>query len=118
MDKSFRDNKNPVNVMIGRNLRYFMERKNISEKELSKDFGIERDSLRRILNGTNGISSEYCHILVAKYDCNMNFIFGGVEKSDIELEEEVACAQMEASNSRSSVAKLMRYLADIVEIMK
>lgn len=113
MKKNTKDKRNPINVFIGRNLSFFMESNNIPASDMANSFGIETDSLKRILNGINGISSEYCYILACKYHCNMNFLFGGMENTgDIsELK-----TKMDVPEPEKGIVKSLRYLADIIEI--
>lgn len=113
MKNTTKDKRNPINVYVGRNLRFFMECNNIPVTELADDFGIEKDSLKRILNGINGLSSEYCHILACKYHCNMNFLFGGLENSENLSEIQTTT---EATEPEKGIVQSLRYLADVVEV--
>lgn len=114
MKNSTKDKRNPINVIIGRNLQYFMESNDIPIEEMAKSFGIEQDSLRRILKGINGISSEYCYILSEKYNCDMNFLFGGVERTG-----DLSNVRTKVDKSETlgkSMARSLHYLADIIEM--
>lgn len=62
--------RNATNVFAGRNLKYFIESNGISQEQLAESFGIEKDSLQKILNGTNAISGPYNYILLNEYNCN------------------------------------------------
>ena len=96
-------NKHPANVFAGRNLKYFIQNNHISVKQLAKSFGIEENSVQKILNGTNAISGPYNYILLTEYNCNLNFIYGGVARSDVLINE----AQDEGDNMRKKTQKAL-----------
>ncbi|MCH5266171.1 MAG: helix-turn-helix transcriptional regulator [Lachnospiraceae bacterium] len=119
MGKTSNDKKNPVNVFVGRNLRYFMDSNDISEQELADGFGIEKESLQRILNGTNGISSIYCNILAMNYNCDMNLIFRGISEEDmIQVEDGMIEKQDARQVLKDSMVRQLHYLADILDMMQ
>lgn len=105
--------KNPDNVFAGRNLKYFMECNGITKEELADSLGIEKESILKILNGTNAISGPYNAILLREYNCDLNFIYGGMEKSDM-LTIEYTKAEKKG-NMKEFVLRTIRYLLDILE---
>ncbi len=113
MKETTKDKRNPINVYVGRNLTFFMECNNIPVAELADDFGIAKDSLKRILNGINGLSSEYCYILASKYHCNMNFLFGGVENAENLTEVRTTTNK---SEPEKGIVQSLHYLADVVDV--
>lgn len=70
--------KTEINIRIGGRLKRFRIKNGISADELAEAFGIVKDSLLRIENGSTGLSSEYAYILATRYNCDMNYLFGGV----------------------------------------
>ena len=76
MKDTLKRTKNPANVFAGRNLKYFMDVNGIEDEQLAASFGIEPDSLQRILSGRNAISGPYNYILLNEYNCDLNFIYG------------------------------------------
>lgn len=115
MKNTTKDKRNPINVYVGRNLSFFMECNNIPVSELANSFGIEKDSLKRILNGINGLSSEYCHILACEYHCNMNFLFSGMENTG-KLSDIQTTTNTPEPEPEKGIAQSLRYLADVVEV--
>lgn len=107
--------KNEANVFAGRNLKYFIDNNGISEEQLAESFGIERDSLQRILNGTNAISGPYNYILVNEYNCDLNFIYGGVAHCDVLVND----VQIEGAKARmttdEAISRELHYLADLIK---
>ncbi len=119
MGRTSNDKKNPINVFVGRNLRYFMDSNDISEQELADGFGIEKESLQRILNGTNGISSVYCNILAMRYNCDMNLIFRGITEDDMIRPDESETEDYDAKQAlKESMIRQLHYLADILDILQ
>ena len=116
MKNSLRRSRNPANILAGRNLKYFMDVNQISEEQLAESFGIEKDSLQRILNGRNAISGQYNYILRNEYHCDLNFIYGDVENCDIILKD---ISQIEGTDARmkkqDAIVRGMRYLAELLE---
>lgn len=117
--KKTRNSKNPANVFAGRNLKYFMDCNNITEEKLAESFGIEKDSLVKILSGRNAISGPYNTILLNEYGCDLNFIYGGMVHSDILFKK---ISQIEKHNTRAelknSITRTMRYLLELLENME
>jgi transcriptional regulator with XRE-family HTH domain len=66
--------KTEINIRIGGRLKRFRIKNGISADELAEAFGIVKDSLLRIENGSTGLSSEYAYILATRYNCDMNYI--------------------------------------------
>ncbi|MCI8770722.1 MAG: helix-turn-helix transcriptional regulator [Lachnospiraceae bacterium] len=110
--------KNLSNVLAGRNLLYFIESIGMSREELAKTFGIEKDAVNKILNGTNAISGPYNDILLNELDCDLNFIYGGVARSDM-LINEVKRLESEESKVvlKHSVHHMMGYLLEILKAL-
>ncbi len=107
--------RNPANVFAGRNLKYFMDVNDIQEEQLAASFGIEPDSLQKILSGRNAISGPYNYILLNEYNCDLNFIYGGIsytEKVNIQLE--VTKDKISDSKMNEAVSRELHYLADIL----
>lgn len=111
-----KESKNPANVIAGRNLKYFMDINGITNQQLAKSFGIEKESLQKIISGRNAISGPYNYILLNEYNCDLNFIYGGVARSDTLLNELKLVEKSGIQNRmRESIARQMRYLASILE---
>lgn len=102
--------KTDINVQIGRRLKLFRNRNGIPADDLAEAFGIVRDSLLRIENGSTGLSGEYAYILATRYQCDMNYLFGGIV-TDEELYKIDADAR-EGGNKR--LAEVLHYIADVV----
>lgn len=108
--------KNPANIISGRNLKYFMDTNGITNQQLAKSFGIEKESLQKIISGRNVISGPYNYILLNEYNCDLNFIYGGVARSDTLLNEIQLVEKSGAQNKiRESIVRQMRYLANLLE---
>lgn len=110
--------KNPANVLAGRNLLYFIESIGMTREELAELFHIETDSVNKLLNGTNAISGPYNEILLRELNCDLNFIYGGVARSDKMINE---IERMKENGSketlRNAVLRNMRYLIDMIEYL-
>lgn len=119
MGKVAKNSKNPSNVLAGRNLRYFIESIGMSRDELAELLGIERDAVNKILNGTNAISGPYNEILLNELNCDLNFIYGGVARSDM-LINEIGMLEKEGSRKRlrHSALRMIQYLVDILDSME
>lgn len=119
MKKSRSNSKNPANVFAGRNLKYFMDCNNITEEQLADSFGIEKDSLLKILNGRNAISGPYNSILLNEYGCDLNFIYGGMVHSDMLIRD---IGRIEGQNTKTelknSITRAMHYLLELLENME
>lgn len=110
--------KNPANVFAGRNLKYFMDVNGIKEEQLAASFGIEPDSLQRILSGRNAISGPYNYILLNEYNCDLNFIYGGVSYSDkTNIKFDVTDDKIPGAKMNEAVSRELHYLADVLEDM-
>ena len=96
--------KTEINIRIGGRLKRFRI------NELAEAFGIVKDSLLRIENGSTGLSSEYAYILATRYNCDMNYLFGGVisEAECIRVEKDVR------EEDSQCMARLLHYIADLV----
>ena len=103
--------KTDINIKIGGRLKRFRMENDITADEMAEAFGIVRDSLLRIENGSTGLSGEYAYILATKFNCDMNYLFGGVISDDefhrIEMD------MREDDNQR--LAQLLHYIADVVD---
>lgn len=103
--------KTDINIKIGGRLKRFRMKNDITADEMAEAFGIVRDSLLRIENGSTGLSGEYAYILATKFNCDMNYLFGGVISDDefhrIEID------MREDDNQR--LAQLLHYIADVVD---
>ena len=111
--------KNPSNVLAGRNLRYFIETIGMSRDELAEKLGIEKDAVNKILNGTNAISGPYNEILLNELNCDLNFIYGGVARSEMLMNEIGMIESVESKRVlRESVFRMMRYLMDVFEFIE
>lgn len=102
--------KTEINIRIGGRLKRFRIKNGISADELAEAFGIVKDSLLRIENGSTGLSSEYAYILATRYNCDMNYLFGGVilEAECIRVEKDVR------EEDSQCMARLLHYIADLV----
>lgn len=100
-----------INIKIGGRLKRFRVKNEITADEMAEAFGIVRDSLLRIENGSTGLSGEYAYILATKFNCDMNYLFGGVISDDEFYRIEINTT--EDNNQR--LAKLLHYIADVVE---
>jgi len=116
---SSNNKKNPSNVLAGRNLLYFIESIGMSREELAKLLGIERDAVNKILNGTNAISGPYNQILLNELNCDLNFIYGGIARSDM-LTNEINRVEQEESSKvlKRSVIRMMKYLMEILDTLE
>lgn len=118
MSETKKSKKNYANIIAGRNLKYFMDELSIKNQELATNFGIEKESLQKILSGRNAISGPYNYILLDKYQCDLNFIYGGVAYSNKLIKEiEVVEATNSPKKIRESIVRQMHYLADLLEIL-
>lgn len=116
MKKSRNSSKNPANVFAGRNLKYFMDCHDISDEQLADSFGIEKDSLLKILNGRNAISGPYNAILLKEYGCDLNFIYGGMVHSDM-LIKDIGQIEQQSTGAelKKSITRAMHYLLELLE---
>lgn len=113
-----KDPKNPANIIAGRNLKYFMDANGISNQQLAESFGIEKESLQKILSGRNAISGPYNYILLNDYNCDLNFIYGGVARSDALINEIPLVESYGVKEKiRESIARQMHYLANLLDDM-
>lgn len=103
--------KTDVNVKIGARLKRFRLKNGISADEMADSFGIVKDSLWRIENGSTGLSGEYAYILATKYNCDMNYLFGGFISDDQFYRIEMDLK--EDDNQR--LAEMLHYIADVVD---
>ena len=109
MKKSSRK-KTDINVKIGRRLKHFRTVNGLSAEEMASAFGIVKDSYLRIENGSTGLSGEYAFILATKFNCDMNYLFGGMVTDDEFFK--ISEAGREDDNQR--LAEILHYIADIV----
>lgn len=119
MRKKCKDGKkNPANILAGRNLLYFIESIGVTREELAELFHIETDSVNKLLNGTNAISGPYNEILLRELNCDLNFIYGGVARSDRMIHEIKRVKENgQEETLRNAVLRNMRYLIDIMEYL-
>ncbi len=99
-----------INIKIGGRLRRFRVNNGITADEMADAFGIVRDSLLRIENGSTGLSGEYAYILATKFNCDMNYLFGGVISDDEYYK--IGFDMREDDNQR--LAEMLHYIADVV----
>lgn len=115
MGKKSDSSKEPSNVAAGKNLKFFMESNGISKEKMAESLGIEKNSLYKILSGTNAISGPYNAILLKEFACDLNFIYGGFAYQDATVESvgkiERQCTDMEA---RERIAALIQSLVDML----
>lgn len=71
-----------IDEIIGNNLKEFRKIHKIERKELAEKFHISDDAVYRIERGETGLSGEYAYILANEYDCDMNFIYAKISKSE------------------------------------
>lgn len=102
--------KTDINVKIGGRLKRFRTSNGISAEEMASSFGIVKDSFLRIENGSTGLSGEYAYILATQYNCDMNYLFGGIISDDqfYKVDADVK----EDDNQR--LAEMLHYIADIM----
>lgn len=101
--------KTDINKKIGGRLKRFRKKNGISAEQMASDFGIVKDSLLRIENGSTGLSGEYAYILATKYGCDMNYLFGGfITDDDYKMDFHIK----EDDNQR--LAEILHYIADVV----
>lgn len=111
-----KDPKNPANIIAGRNLKYFMDANGISNQQLAESFGIEKESLQKILSGRNAISGPYNYILLNDYNCDLNFVYGGVARSDALINEiQLVESYGVKEKIRESIVRQMHYLANLLD---
>lgn len=92
-----------------------MDVNNISEEQLAESFGIEPDSLQRILSGRNAISGPYNYILLHEYNCDLNFIYGGVSYSDKpQIRLELGEDKKTDDKMREAISRELHYLAELL----
>ncbi len=116
--KEFQNTKNPANIIAGRNLRYFMDANGISSQQLAESFGIEKESLQKILSGTNAISGPYNYILLNEYNCDLNFIYGGIARSDTLITELQLIEKTDMKEkTKDAIVRQLLYLSNLVENM-
>ena len=73
--------------------------------------------MQKILNGTNAISGFYNYILLTEYNCNLNFIYGGVTQSDELLNEfETEGDNMQQKTQRALCRELQCLKEQIAEM--
>lgn len=112
--KEFQNTKNPANIIAGRNLRYFMD----ANEQLAESFGIEKESLQKILSGTNAISGPYNYILLNEYNCDLNFIYGGIARSDTLITELQLIEKNDMKEkTKDAIVRQLLYLSNLVENM-
>lgn len=110
--------KNEANVFAGRNLKYFMQSNGISQSQVAKSLGIEKDSLQKILNGTNAISGPYNYILLNEYNCDLNFIYGGIGRCDGLLNEVQGKGNNTRKRTQEAMSRTLHYLAELIKDME
>lgn len=112
------DARNPANVIAGRNLKYFMDTNGISNQQLAESFGIEKESVQKILSGRNAISGPYNYILLNNYNCDLNFIYGGIARCDT-LINDIGMVEEAGAKGKlwDAVLREMRYLVDLLDKM-
>lgn len=110
--------KYPDNVFAGRNLKYFIQNNHISVKQLAESFGIEENSVQKILNGTNAISGPYNYILLTEYNCNLNFIYGGVGSTDALIHESLNGEETMKRQMQKALCREMRQLEEMIMKME
>ena len=110
MKKSTRK-RTDINVKIGTRLKNFRTKNGISAEEIAAAFGIVKDSYLRIENGSTGLSGEYAYILDTKYNCDMNYLFGGV----VSDEEFLKVSQFSKEDDNQRLAEILHYIADLVK---
>lgn len=108
--KGQRRKKTDINVKIGGRLKRFRIKNGIPAEEMASSFGIVKDSLLRIENGSTGLSGEYAYILATKYSCDMNYLFGGMISDD----EFYKVEMNEREDSNQRLAELLHYIADVM----
>lgn len=109
MKKSSRK-RTDINVIVGRRLKHFRTKNGISAEEMAAAFGIVKDSYLRIENGSTGLSGEYAYILATKYNCDMNYLFGGVVSDD----EFFKVNEVVREDDNQRLAEVLHYIADLV----
>lgn len=110
--------KHPNNVFAGRNLKYFIQNNQISVKQLAESFGIEENSVQKILNGTNAISGPYNYILLTEYNCNLNFIYGGVGCTDVLINQSPNGGEEMKMQMQKALCREMRRLEEMIMKME
>lgn len=110
MKKSTRK-RTDINVKIGTRLKNFRTKNGISAEEIAAAFGIVKDSYLRIENGSTGLSGEYAYILATKYNCDMNYLFGGV----VSDEEFLKVSQFSKEDDNQRLTEILHYIADLVK---
>lgn len=86
MSNDSHKNRKPYNP-VAENLKCFMKYKGISRKELAESLGVEKNTVDKMLSGSHAISGPYHEILLKEYDCDLNFLYGGVEYSDFLIKD-------------------------------
>lgn len=107
--------KYPNNVFAGRNLKYFIQNQNISLEQLAESFGIEVNSVQKILNGTNVISGPYNYILLTEYNCNLNFIYGGAHCTDVLVNVTADDEKKMKTKTVNALCQEMRRLEEMIK---
>lgn len=107
--------KNIFNVIAGLNLKYFMECNAISVQDVAKSLGVKVDAVNKMLDGTNGISGRYNRILIEKYNCDLNFIYGGIPYYDVIKDNCRFEKQLSDGKKIEAISREMRYLVNVVE---
>ncbi|MCI8377809.1 MAG: hypothetical protein HFH72_04725 [Lachnospiraceae bacterium] len=74
--------------------------------------------MNKILNGTNAISRPYNQILLNELNCDLNFIYGGIARSDM-LTNEINKIEQEGASKvlKRSVIRMMKYLMGILDTL-
>lgn len=113
-----KESKNSANIIAGRNLKYFMDANGISNQQLAESFGIEKESLQKILSGTNAISGPYNYILLNEYNCDLNFIYGGIARSDTLITDIQLVEKSDIrGKTKEAIVRQLLYLAKLIEDM-
>ena len=75
-------------------------------------------AVNKILNGTNAISRPYDQILLNELNCDLNFIYGGIARSDM-LTNEINKIEQEGASKvlKRSVIRMMKYLMGILDTL-
>lgn len=115
MDKASKNKKDPINIFVGNNLKCFMEYNGISRRELAKSFGIEKNTLDKILSGSHALSGPYNAILLNEYDCDLNFIYGGLQYSEAMINNLGTVEKQFSKKERNKrIVALMQYMLNVL----
>ena len=105
-----------IDEIIGCNVGMFRKINGIERKILAEACHISDDALYRLEKGETGLSGEYAYILANEFDCDMNYIYGKIDSSELVFKSmERAMNNSNKDNIKQMASRMLRYAAQILE---